>query len=144
MVLHASLQPISRRLPTSTKPPPPLFWWLLTGDLHHDVNRRQFVLLCFVFPSLEFSVAGWRSANLTLPFLNYENGDFSIHMRDIFKVESGWVWPVCLFWLLEGLKLLLWFCTKVLLQLRYDYCHAVLGLCQTSQRWQLKRQLLCS
>jgi hypothetical protein len=52
-------------------------------------------VLCFVFPSLEFSVAGWRRVNLTLPFLNYENGDFSILMRDIFKVESGWVWPVC-------------------------------------------------
>jgi hypothetical protein len=24
-----------------------------------------------------------------------------------FKVESGWVWPVCLFWLLQGLKPLL-------------------------------------
>jgi hypothetical protein len=40
-------------------------------------------VLCFVFPSLEFSVAGWRSVNLTLPFLNHENGDFSILMRDI-------------------------------------------------------------
>jgi hypothetical protein len=74
MVLHASLQPISRRLPTSTKPPPPLFWWLLTGDLHHDVNRRQFVLSY---------VCGWRLLNiesdmcvsivLSLLFLRFNN-----------------------------------------------------------------------
>jgi hypothetical protein len=44
-------------------------------------------VLCFVFPSLEFSVAGWRSVNLTLPFLNRENGDFSILMRDITLYE---------------------------------------------------------
>jgi hypothetical protein len=74
MVSHASLQPISRRLPTSTKPPPPLFWWLLTGDLHHDVNRRQFV---------RCDVCGWRLLNiesdmcvsivLSLLFLRFNN-----------------------------------------------------------------------
>ncbi len=42
-----------------------------------------FFLPYFVFPSLEFSVAGWRSVNLTLPFLDRGNGDFSILMRDI-------------------------------------------------------------
>ncbi len=41
-------------------------------------------LVCFVFPSLEFSLAGYRSVNLTLPFLNCENGDFLVRMRDIF------------------------------------------------------------
>ncbi len=40
-------------------------------------------VFCFVFPSLEFSVAGWRSVNLALPFLYHENGDFTILMRDI-------------------------------------------------------------
>ncbi len=40
-------------------------------------------VLCFAFPSLEFSVAGWRSVNLALLFLNYENWDFSILMRGI-------------------------------------------------------------
>jgi hypothetical protein len=41
------------------------------------------LVLCFVFRSLEFSVAGWRSVNLAVHFLNYENGDFLILMRDI-------------------------------------------------------------
>jgi hypothetical protein len=44
--------------------------------------------LCFVFHSLEFSVAGWRSVNLALLFLNCENGDFSILMRDIPLTEK--------------------------------------------------------
>ncbi len=37
----------------------------------------------FVFPSLEFPVSGWGSVNLTLPFLNHENGDFLILTRDL-------------------------------------------------------------
>jgi hypothetical protein len=41
-------------------------------------------VLCFAFPAFEFSVAGWRSVNLALPFLNHENGDFLILMRDIY------------------------------------------------------------
>jgi hypothetical protein len=59
------------------------------------------LLLCFIclffffdplFSVLEFSVAGWRSVNLTLPFLNHENGDFWILMRDIsyLKILSSW------------------------------------------------------
>jgi hypothetical protein len=44
--------------------------------------------LCFVFHSLEFSVAGWSSVNLALLFLNCENGDFSILMRDIPLTEK--------------------------------------------------------
>jgi len=40
-------------------------------------------VLSFVFPFLEFSVAGWRSVNLALPFPNHENGDFWILMREI-------------------------------------------------------------
>ncbi len=40
-------------------------------------------VLCFFFPSLEYSVAGWRNVNLALPFLNCENGDLSILIRDI-------------------------------------------------------------
>jgi hypothetical protein len=46
-------------------------------------------VLCFDFPSLEFSVACRRSVNLALIFLNHENGDFSILMRDIFSNHCG-------------------------------------------------------
>jgi hypothetical protein len=41
------------------------------------------IVAFFVFPSLEFSMAAWRSVDLASPFLNHENGDFSILMRDI-------------------------------------------------------------
>jgi hypothetical protein len=46
-------------------------------------------VLSFVFPFLEFSVAGWRNVNLALPFLNHENGDFWILMREISWVLKG-------------------------------------------------------
>jgi hypothetical protein len=42
------------------------------------------IVAFFVFPSLEFSMAGCRSVDLASPFLNHENGDFSILMRDIY------------------------------------------------------------
>ncbi len=44
-------------------------------------------VLCFVFPSLEFSLAGQRSVNLALHFINREKGDFSILMRDICRQQ---------------------------------------------------------
>jgi hypothetical protein len=37
-------------------------------------------VLCFFVAFLEFSVAGWRSFNLALIFLSFENGDFLIFM----------------------------------------------------------------
>ncbi len=59
-------------------------WWSLNRCEIGTIVHTAFMLFLFlgplffvfVFPSLEFSVAGWRSFNLALPFLNCENGDF--------------------------------------------------------------------
>ncbi len=58
-----------------------------------------FLILCSLFFCLflEFSVASWRSVNLTLLFLNRENGDIWILMRDISPAQDfqrGMVWYI--------------------------------------------------
>ncbi len=46
-----------------------------TAFVFYLVFDSWFFVLCFVFPSLEFSVSGRRSVNLAQPFLNHENRD---------------------------------------------------------------------
>ncbi len=72
--------------------PEQVWAWHCCSYCFHIVFVSWYFVLCFVFPSFEFSVVGWRSVNLALPFLNRENGDFSILMRDIYS------WVDCFFW----------------------------------------------
>ncbi len=67
--------------------PEQLWDWHCCSYCFHVVFVSWSFVLCFAFLSLEFSVAGWRSVNLALAFLNSENGDFSILMRYICWLE---------------------------------------------------------
>jgi len=46
-------------------------------------NIGKHSISLFLYSSIPYSMAGWRSVNLVLPFLNCGNGDFLFLMRDI-------------------------------------------------------------